>query len=305
MDGWTLLHDLRESLNERSDSDWLNDHASYLYLYEAAMELNARTASITTYQDITTVADTAEYRLNPDFMGFHMTDREGRYYIRFYDNTSYYFINHKEYDEVVYDNLTDSQDIPNYFSIKPATTQISNVTGTASADGSSSNGEATLTDTSASDQFEDVEVGDLVHNTTDTSHGIVLAITSDTALVTAIFDSNGDAASWEEDDAYVIVPQPRHSIILEPESETAGYTIRVYYIQKPPPVFSPYRSYKFPTDCRRELVQYALGRYKYRDRDPEFGNAFYQFSDRSARVTGGVVGKSRNRGGFKMNLRKR
>jgi hypothetical protein len=305
MDGWTLLFDLRETLHESSDSDWLNDQSSYTYLYEAAIELNARTASITSTQNITSVATQAEYNLNPDFLALRLTDREGDYYVKVNDGTSDNFIKHKSYSDMVYDNLTDDQSIPNYFSIKHATTQEPNVTGTASAAGTTSNGEAILTDTSSSTKFSTVSVGDLVHNTTDGTHGIVLSKTSNTVLATALFDTKGDAASWGISDAYIIVPQARFALIFEPPFSTSGYTITVDYIQKPAPVFSPYRSYQFPIDCKRALVESAAGRYKYRDRNPNVGEAYYQHSDRNTKLTGGIVQKATNRGGFRMNLRKR
>ena len=303
MDGYNLLFDLREALHERSDSDWLNDQSSYTYLYEAAKELNSRIAAITSYQEITTIAETAEYQLNPDFMGLYLQDSRNEYYVKLYDGTSYYFINHKQYEDVIYDDRTTSQTIPDYFTIKPATTQLSNIIGTASAAGTTSNGEATLTDTSSSTKFSNAAAGDLIHNTTDTSHGIVLAKTSATVLVTAIFDSSGSAASWELSDAYVLVPQPRHSIVFEPLTSTAAYTVTVYYIQKPLPVFAPYRSYKFPTECKREMVQYAVARYKYRESDHKSGNDLFGLANRNTRITGSIVNKANNRGGFTMNLR--
>ena len=303
MDGWTLLFDLREALHERSDSDWLNDQISYTYLYEAAAELNSRIASITSTQSITTIAETSEYRLNPDFMGLYLRDGENRFYVKLNDGTNDFFITHKSYEDVIYDNLTTSQTIPDWFTIKAATTQLSNVTGTASADGTVSSGEATLTDTSSSTKFSNISAGDWVHNTTSGYHGIVLEKTSGTVLATAIFDSVGTASSWTASDSYVVVPQPRYSIVFEPPTSTAAYTVTVFYLKKPDPVFAPYRSYKFPVETKRELVQYAAGRYKYRDRDLQTGNAMFQFSDRSAMVTSGIVKVSTNRGGFKMNLK--
>lgn len=305
MDGWNLLFDLREALHERSDSDWLNDQSSYTYLYEAAIEINLRNVLITSSQSITTVAETAEYNLNPDFMGLHLKDRDNCLYVKVYDGTNYHFITNKAYEDIYYDNLTSSQAIPDYFTIKHATTQVSNVTGTTSAAGTTSNGEATLTDTSLSTKFSTISVGDLVHNTTDSSHGVIIEKTSNTALVCAMFNSSGDAASFELSDAYVIVPQPRYSIVFEPPLSTASYTIYVPYIQKPVPVFSPYRSYKFPLECKRDIVEYASARYKYRDRDPNFGNAFFQYFDRGVKLTGGTNKKAVNNNTFKMNLKKR
>jgi hypothetical protein len=305
MDGYTLLFLLRESMNEASGSDWINDQLSYTYLYDAAKELNARTAAITSSQSITTVATQQEYNLNPDFLSLYLTDNEGSLIIKVNDGTDDTFITFKPYAQTVYDNLTDSVEIPDGFTIKHATTAVVNVTGTASADGTLSNGEATLTDTTSATKFSTISVGDMVHNTTDGTHGIVIAKTSDTALVTAMFDGAGTAAGWTIADAYVIVPQGRFALLLDPPPSTAGYTVTVAYIQKPTPVFSPYRSYKFPTDCSRELVDYAVGRYKFRDRDPSTGATWLSMADRALNLSGGTVKKATNRNTFHMNLKGR
>lgn len=196
MDGCTLLMLIREALTESSGSTYLNDQLSYSLLWDAAKEINARTASITSSQTITTVADQAEYNLNPDFGGLYLKNSNGDLFVKFYDGTNYTFITPKPYAEVVYDNQTTSVTIPDYVSIKQATTQVSNITGTASADGAASNGEATLTDTSSTTKFANAVAGDRAHNTTGDEHGIVLAKTSNTALVTAIFDDSGTAQGW-------------------------------------------------------------------------------------------------------------
>jgi hypothetical protein len=292
-------------LHERSYSDWLNDQSSYTYLYGGAVEINSRNALITSVQSITTSASIAEYNLNPDFTSLYLKDKDGKYFVKVYDGTNYFFVNHKAYEEVYYNNLTSSQTMPDSFTIKPATTQDSNITGTASSAGTASNGEATLTDTSSSTKFSTISVGDTVHNTTDSSHGIVIEKTSNTALICAMFSSTGSSASFESSDAYVIVPQPRYSMVFEPAFSTSGYVVAVPYIQKPTPVFSPYRSYKFPMECKRELVDYAATLYKYRDRDPNFGNAFFQFYDRGTKLNGGMNKKAINSNTFKMNLMKR
>jgi hypothetical protein len=143
----------------------------------------------------------------------------------------------------------------------------------------------------------------LVHNTTSDYHGVVIAKTSNTALVTAAFDEDGTAHAWAASDAYVIVPQGRFALIVDPPTLTAGETITVEHIKKPTPVYSPYRSYPFPTNCASEMVSYAAFRYKYRDREPSFGDKFAGWFDRSLRQTGRTVRGALNRGGFSMNMK--
>jgi hypothetical protein len=304
MDGATLLRELEQALNESSTSAWVNDQLSYTYLYEAAVELNARMAFLTSSQDITTTASTSEYNLNPDFLGLYMRDSEREYFLRYYDGSAYSSIYHRRYEDIFFDNNTTTQSIPDCFSIKPATTAVSNVTGLATINGTVSNGEAILTDTTPSTQFSTIASGDLVHNTTSDYHGIVIAKTSSTALVTAIFNTTGTAQSWTAGDAYVVVPQGRFGLIVDPPNSTASHTITVPYIKKPDPVFAPYRSYPFPIECKRDLVEYAASRYKYRDRDPNFGDAFFKYFARTSGITSYGVKRSLNRGTFTMHMRK-
>ncbi|MDD5722709.1 MAG: hypothetical protein PHY29_03090 [Syntrophales bacterium] len=304
MDGWTALWQLRETIGEGSSSDYLNDQLSYTLLFEAAKELNRRTASIVSSQTITIVAEQAEYNLNPDFGGLYLKTTDGEPFVKYNDGTNDTFITMKPYAEVIYDNQTESVTIPDFFSIRHATTQVSNVTGTATADGTVSNGEATLTDTASSTRFANVSSGDAVHNTTGSEHGIVISKTSNTALVTAIFDSNGDAQSWSSGDAYVIVPQPRMSIVFDPPPSTSSHTVTIEYIKNPEPVFSPYRSYTFPYE-NGELIRYAAGMYKMRDKDATFAAAFTQQADRGVKLTGGTVRKVTDRNTWTMNLKKR
>lgn len=306
MDGYTLLYELREALNESSTGSWLNNHLGFTFLYEAACEINARHAFLTGSQTVTTVASTSEYHLDPAFMGLYMRDPDGNYFTKYYDTSNYTFINHESYERIYYDNQTTDVSIPDRFSIKPQTTAVSNVTGTASAIGtvSSTTGEATLTDTSSATKFANVEAGDLVHNTTTDYHGIVIAVTSDTALVTAIFNSTGTAQSWASSDAYVIVPQGRFSLILDPPSLTAGHSVYVPYIKKPTPVYGYYRSYPFPVECKRDLISYAAARYKLRDRDEQSASTHLKMYERNLGITGGITKASMNRGGFKVNFKK-
>lgn len=303
MDGWTILKLIREALSESSNSNYVNDQLSYQLAHDAAKEINARTASITSSQTITTVSDQAEYNLNPDFQGLYLSNDDGDLFVKYYDGTSYTFLTTKPYAEVVYDNQATSVTIPDYVAIKHATTEVPNVTGTASANGNVVNGEATLTDTSSVTKFAIVSVGDAVHNTTDDTHGIVISKTSSTALITAIFSDDGTAQSWGSSDAYILVPQGRFSLIFDPPPSISGHIITVPYIKAPTPVFSPYRSYPFPVECYRDISMYAAALYKYRDKDPTLAAAYLQQAVRSLGLTGATVKKATDRNRFSMKLR--
>lgn len=279
MDGKTLDMDLRELLQEPTNSSWLDQKTSYTYLYEAACEVQERTLSLVSTQSITTVAAQSAYTLNADFVKLYLTDDYHRCYIKYNDGTSDYFLYQKDYESIILANNTTSVSIPNNFALTP-TSAGNNITGTVTSAGALSNGECTLTDSGASFSST-VSVGDEVHNTTDDSHGYILAITSGTALVTALF--GGTDNDWDSSDAYIVVPQGRWQMVFDPLPSTAGHTVTVYYSQRPYPVFAPYRKYSFKQELKPIIVKYAAWLYKYRDREPQMGDALYQFFDMQCR----------------------
>jgi hypothetical protein len=117
----------------------------------------------------------------------------------------------------------------------------------------------------------------MVHNTTDGSHGYVVALSSATAVVTALF--YGTDNDWTNGDAYIINPQHRYEIYLDPPPSTNGHSIYVPYVKRPAPVFSAYRFYTFPSGYDNVLVHYAAWLYKYRDKEPSYGDGFYKYWD--------------------------
>lgn len=297
MDGWTLLRGLREKLNESSDSTFLDTRTSYDCLYEAAKELTYRTRALTATQSITTVADTTTYNLNPDYMGLWMQDDYNRFFVKYNDGTSDTFLRHKDYDAIYLANNTTSQSIPNKFTVTDKSS-IASLSGTTTSAGTASNGEATLTDTSA--DFTDVAVGDYVHNTTDGSHGVIVSKTSNTVLVCALFDGTND--DWTSGDSYIITFNGRFSLILDPPPSTSSHTVTVPYIQMPEPVYSPYRSYRFAPDYKEALLYYAAFKYKYRDSEPNFGDAFFKHYDMRVRAATRNVRGAVKKGGFRVNM---
>ena len=300
MDGATLLRDLRQVLSESSGSSWLDTKSSYDHLYSAAIATVSRTDMLTTTQAITTVANDNTYELNANFLKLYMVDNENKFFIKYYDGSSTTFIYFDTYQSIYLSNNTTSVSIPHRFSITDSAA-VANITGTATSDGSASNGECTLTDSTA--PFTNVKAGDYVHNTTDASNGIALAVTSTSAIVTALFD--GTDNEWDTSDAYVVIPQARFQLILDPPPLTAGHTITVPYVYKPDPVFSNYRSYKIPNGYKSALVKYAAWEYKYRDREPNFGDAFYKYWDNEVRKLGKGINDAQNRKGYGVNFIKR
>ncbi len=302
MDGKSLTNGLAALINETvSSSDFLDSRASYDFIYEAACEFAMRTRALTKTQAITTVADDDEYDLNTDFMGLYLRDSQNRYTLKYNDGTTDYFLPFRPYEAVYYANQTTSALIPSNFSLNDNPTLTDRITGTATSAGALSNGECTLNDSSA--PFAAVKVGDDVHNTTDGSDGVVISVTSTSAIVTALF--GGTDNDWDSSDAYVIVPQGRKQLILDPPPSTAGHTATLYYIQKPDPVYSPYRAYRFDRQYRPALIKYAAWLYKYRDSEPNFGDAFYKYWDAQCRKAANSEHKSLDKLSMRVNMMKR
>lgn len=301
MDGKEALYRLRLLLDETTGAGFLDDRTSYSYLWDAATEFATRSESLKSSQAITTVASTTAYVLNADFMHLYMKDDSGNLFVKYYDGTTYRFINFEPYSSIIHDNQTTAVTIPSRFTIIDKPALYSRVTGTATSAGAASGGEATLTDTAA--DFSNVNEGDTIHNTTDRSDGYVLSKTSSTVIVTALFGGSGN--DWASSDAYTIQPQGRLQLVLDPPPSTAGHTVTVEYVQRPMPVFSDYGIYRFQTQYMDAIVKYAAFIYRYKDQEPDFGNAFFQLFDRSARQNKYSTDKSLVRTGLSVNLKKR
>lgn len=302
MNGSSLIFKLRHALQESSTSGFLNDMVSYDYLYEAAKEYARRTKALTTSVTLTTVASQAAYDLPPDFLCLYIQNTLNEYIINL-DNgvSSSNWITMCPYERIIMNNNQSTVPIPSSFSIRDKQTLAANITGTATSAGTSTNGLCTLTDTAA--KFANVIAGDRVYNTTDGSDGYVSSKTSSSAIVTALF--NGTNNDWTSSDAYVIIAQPIKQIVLDPAPSTAGYTITVDYIQKPAPVYSAYESYRFDSNAEMALVYYACWLYKYRDRDPNYGDAMYKHWDMMCRRGTFDTKRAINQINWKFNLSKK
>lgn len=304
MDGATLLRKLREELGEQLGSAYLNDRTSYEHLWDAAIELNRKIRVLRSTQTITTVAETAAYTLNADFLELALRNDDGELIVKFSDGTNTYWPTICDYEDIIRDNNTTSQAIPDRFAIVDKSALYGQITGTTTSAGAASAGVSTLTDTSGLFTTTDyVSAGDIVHNTTNGYSGFVLSVTSATALSTAIFnDSNDASVGWGSAEAYVIQPQGRLQIQFDPPCSTADYTVTVYYIQRPDPVFHSYGTYRFQAQYLDSLVQWAAFRYKMRDREPAYGAGFKQdWAERVLRA-GSQADRVLNRKGFKMRL---
>jgi len=303
MDGKLMLYQVRQLLQESSGSGFLDDRTTYDYLFEAACELTSALKLSTASQTITTTATTSLYDLNADFLCLYVKNDTNDFVIKYYDGSGYYWPTFRDEGFIFQENsLTDSS-IPNNFSIVDESTIPTNETGTATSDGAASNGECTLTDTAGLFTTSGIFAGDLVHNTTDGSDGVVLVVTDATHLQTALF--GGTNNDWTSADAYTIVPQTRRQLYLDPPSLTAGHTITVRYVPKPSPVYSSFRSYRIPSHYMPAVIKYAAWLYKYRDREPNFGDAWFKYWEMQLRKYHANENRSPARQRWTINMTRR
>jgi hypothetical protein len=196
---------------------------------------------------------------------------------------------------------TTSVDIPTSFSIQFDDTEDDQVTGTETTGGSLVAGKATLID--STEPFADVEAGDTVHNTTDGAMGVVLVKTSDSELVTAMFDGTNNF--WTSADAYVIQPQAKYKLTLDPPPSSSGNTVTVEYLRQPKPVYSDYDSFQFPIRYQDALVFYAVGFYKYRNQMNSEGNTWFAHADKLVRLYNKSTNQTFNKRKAIVNFKKR
>lgn len=296
MDGKNYLRLLRQTLNLTSTSTALDERTSYDYLYAAARRWVIETECLTAEQEITTVADQADYTLNGDFLSLYLKHYEDLI-IKYYDASGedYTFPTFKPYAEVYYDNDTDSVAVPDEFTLFDDRTLDDLISDTADNAGDATGGKSTLT--MNTEVFADVTAGDIIHNTTDASDGVVVGVSSTKIIYTCLF--GGTDNEWDASDAFIIQPRKRFKLKLVPPPSTAGDTVYVPYLQKPDPVYSDYDVYKIPLDHPEVLVKYAAWLYKYRDKEPNFGDAWYQFWRKQVldyrRLTDRALGKDKSR----------
>ena len=305
MDGYTILTQLRQAIGESETSTWPNAKLSYECLYRAAVASADRSGILTGLEVITTVADQAAYRLNVNYLRLYLMTDQNQHYIKYDDGTSHFFLYFENLTSIVSNDASSSVLIPQRFSIKDSD-QITQVTGLATSTGSLTNtytlfgeslGKTTLTSTSTS--FDSVRIGDIVHNTTDDSHGVVIGLVDTHNVVCALFEGTNNY--FTSGDAFIINPQMRYEIYLDPPPSTSGHTFTVWYIKKPNPVYSAYERYDFPDDFNG-LVSRAAWEYKYRDREPNYGDRYYTGWDMGMKRLGKATNRAKQRKGFGVNF---
>ena len=302
MDGKTLKEMLAFLINEPITSGFLDSKTSYDFLYEAALEYNRLTQALNTVQTITTTGTTDQYVLNPDFLCLRLYNDRNELIVE-YDTAAgaISFIPFRPYEQIIQALNTDAVDVPTNCSITDGVPVSSLLTSTCTTT-SSNTDPAVLTD-SATTFPGTVVVGDTIHNVTDGSHGIITEITSTHVLKAALF--YGTANTFTSTNTYKVVPQGRKYLVMDPPTLNAGDTIYVDYVVKPIPVYTSYDSYRFDTSAMFAITKYAAWLYKYRDREPNFGDAFYKFWLAQVSAAVAMTNKAYDRTRFRVNFIKR
>jgi hypothetical protein len=300
MDGKTLKTQLAFLLREATTSAFLDEKTSYDFLYEAACAFAILTQAINGTQVVTTVATTSSYNLNPDFGALRLQSQRNEWLVKYNDGSFDSFIPFRSYEAVLTSNNTDAVDIPNSFSVTDVETASSNITGTANSTSPVASDQATLT---SGTTMLGCAVGDTVHNVTDSSSGVIVAVTTTASIQTALF--YGTNNYWTTGDSYVIVPQGRKRLVVDPPSATSGHTITIPYVQKPIPVYSDYQSYRFDQMFAPALVKYAAWLAKYRDREPNYGDAWFKYWQTQIAIAVKSTNKAYDRTKFKVNFIRR
>jgi hypothetical protein len=306
MIGFDYLNRLNQLLNDAHPAGyWMDKKTSFDFIYEAAKDMAKKLKANHSSQSITTVINTILYPLNPDFMEVLTEDGFNNKIIKYSDGTNTTWLKRAAYGHILHDNNTTSVPIPGRFAVTDYALS-SRITGTTTANGVHAGGESILTDSLA--PFANVKPGDAVMNTTSSYIGVVLSVTSTSALVTAMFNvaaTNSAYASWVNGNAYIIQPKARYALILDPPPATSGHIMTVPYICKPAPVYSDYGSYNFATGYEEALIKYAFFLYKYRDTTPNYGDALYKFYDMQVREAKNVHRGATTPKGFKVSFLKR
>jgi hypothetical protein len=177
-----------------------------------------------------------------------------------------------------------TQTTPDAFSLRDKQDLYAQISGAVDSSGASSAGVAILTDSTGAFNTTNVAAGDVVHNVTDGSDGYVLVVNKEVdnkTLDTALFGGTNNA--YAGTDAYIIQPQGRYEIYLDPPPSTANHLIRIPYVARPDPVYHDYGTYRFNHDAMIAIIKYAAWLYKYRDAEQNFADAWYVHWDRVVR----------------------
>jgi hypothetical protein len=271
MDGANLTRRVLQLLNESSTSAFIDERTTFDFLYDGAKDFVIKTECLKGEQTITTTAGTADYVLNGDYLGIFFK-YNGKFHVKYYDGANTTFIEYRDWNKLYYENNTTAQSIPDYFTLRDYQTLSARVTATANANGAATGNRSTLT--TAASTFANVTVGDIANNVTDGSSGPVVKWTSNTSIDVCLFGGTGNDITTG--DSVIIQPKGRMCLTFYPPPSTSSHSCYVPYLKAPDPVYCDYDVYRIPFDYTEALANYAAWKYKYKDKQPDYGDSFYK-----------------------------
>ena len=300
-------------IGEPAGSGWLDTKSEYSFIDKGGIKVGELMGLLHAEQSISTVADQRRYNLDAQYIGLHIrNESSGDYIIKYNNGSSDSFPVFRPFTNIVTDNQTSSITIPERFSISDKLIQFDRITGTTTSAGAidSQTNESTLIASASTFITDGVQPRDIVHNTTDGSifSGYVLEVSSETALITAMFeDADGSITKgWGSGDTFAIQPQGRKQLVIDPPPSTTGHTVTVYQIVKSLPVFADFRIFGFPEQYSMAAVYFAASIYKRRDQDFKKADSFFQLADNELRLIKDASDTAYHKGRtMRINMRKR
>jgi hypothetical protein len=258
MDGKTLSQIFLDAVDKaEGDLVELQPRVIYQALDLAACEFARLTRMLINTVTIATVDGQSRYDLPPDFLSISAV--AGKMLGKFTATDGSVSWPCAVPEAAIFaDESNADEDSPSAFAVVNRLSSETRISGTTTAVGAAAGGEATLTE--AGKTFAaTVEVRDRVHNTTKQSDGIVLSVTSNTAIACAMF--GGISSGFGSGDAYVIVPGATLQVLLDRVSDANAETLQIPYVAAPRPVFSDYGVWPFPEHTCRAICEEAAFKY--------------------------------------------
>ena len=275
MDAQTIISKVYSLINEADSSTFIDEATTYELLNAALREVVRRTQLFIKQSTINILAGQASYTLSYDFLKFfaRSTDDYAEPVI-YYKNNKISYIDYGTYlglDKSV------TAKIPTNYTLN-FNFPRSAIRGLASSNATPTNGEVRLTDIAQS--FKESIVGGTVHLTHagTTYNGYIVEYVSPTTLIIATQPSIPITVG----DGYVISPPPTNMITFYP-TPSEDFDLDIYYYHTLPPIYSPYRSIPIPQDLLIPVACYICWLYKYKDREPAYGDKYFMIFEAGIR----------------------
>ncbi len=267
MDAHSIISKVYSLINEATTSTFIDDATTYEFLNSALREVVRRTQLFIKEATIKITAGQKSYPLPNDFLKFFAkTDDDYAEPALYYNSNKITYIDYGTYLSL---DRSATARIPTNYTLNfsyPA----SSITGTTTSNATPNNGEVQLV--SASGNFSSSLIGGAVHVTHNsvTYNGYVVEYVSPTVLVVATQPSTSISAG----DPYVISPPPTNIITFYP-TPSENFDLPISYYHTLPPIYSPFRSIPIPQDLLIPIACYICWLYKYKDREPVYGDKYF------------------------------